>query len=76
MANLKKRIIAKKLKEELSVKDGLIIVDENSCDGCGDCIHTCPHDSISMKELSKGEVKNLSFKGRLKVRFKGNKKLL
>jgi len=74
MAPFKQRIIARKLKEELSVIDGLVIVDENSCDGCGDCINTCPHDAISMNELSDKEVKNLSLKGRLKVRIKGKNK--
>lgn len=71
MANLKQRIIAKKLKQELSLKGGIVIVDEISCDGCRDCVDTCPHAAINMKTLSAEEVKQLPFKGRLKVKIKG-----
>ena len=72
--NFKQRIIAGKLKQELSVKDGVVVVDETSCDGCGDCIDTCPKSAIQIKILSKPEIQKLSFKGRLKVWIKGDKK--
>ncbi|MFA9391151.1 MAG: 4Fe-4S binding protein [Prolixibacteraceae bacterium] len=44
--NFKQRMIAGKLGQELSVKDGIVIVDESSCDGCGGCVDTCPHSAI------------------------------
>lgn len=76
MANLKQRIIADKLKQELSIKNGIVVIDETSCDGCGDCVDKCPHSAIHIKALSDKEVKNLSFKGRLKVMIKGNNKAI
>ena len=52
----------------------MITVDETSCDGCGSCTEVCPHSAISIKTLSREEIKKLSFKGRLKVRIKGSNK--
>ena len=49
-------------------------VDESSCDGCGQCIDACPQSAKNMITLSADDVKSLSFKGRLKVRIKGNQK--
>ncbi|MCT4673947.1 MAG: 4Fe-4S binding protein [Prolixibacteraceae bacterium] len=72
--NLKQRMIAKKVEKELSIKEGVFIVNEASCDGCGKCIEICPKNAINIKELNEIAVKRLSFKGRLKVRIKGNKK--
>ncbi len=74
MKNFKQSIIAKKLEQELTIKNGVVIVDEISCDGCGNCVETCPHSAIHIKSLSDKEVKKLPFKGRLKVKAKGNKK--
>lgn len=74
MNKFKQRIIAKKLKQELNIKDGIVVVDESSCDGCGGCIDTCPQSAITMKTLSEKEIKQLSFKGRLKVKIKGSSK--
>lgn len=73
MKNLKQILFDKKMKQELSIKDGIMAVSESSCDGCGQCIDTCPQSAISMITLA-ADVKKLSFKGRLKVRFKGNQK--
>jgi ferredoxin len=72
MRGLKQNIIKKKLEQELSLKDGVVIVDEISCDGCGDCISACNHSAITIKTLSEEEVKELPFKGRLKVKIKGS----
>ena len=74
MENFKQKIIAKQLKQELSIKGGVVVIDEVSCDGCGTCVEACPHDAISMKTLSKEDVKKLPFKGRLKVFIKGKNK--
>lgn len=74
MKDFKKNIILKKVKEELKIKDGRIVVDPVSCDGCESCISACPHSALSLKQLTKDEVKDLSFKGRIKVMVKGNTK--
>lgn len=74
MKNFKQRMIATKLKEELSIKNGIVSIDEISCDGCGDCVAVCPFSAIDMKTLTKEEVKKLPFKGRLKVMVKGSEK--
>ena len=67
-------MVVDKLEKELSIKDGVVSVDEVSCDGCGSCVDTCPHLAIQIKTLSKEEVKKLPFKGRLKVMIKGSEK--
>lgn len=72
--NFKKRIIETKLTQELKIKNGVVTIDEISCDGCKECVNVCPFSAITMKTLSSEEVKNLPFKGRLKVRVKGNEK--
>lgn len=74
MANLKQKIVTRKLEQELSLKGGVVIIDEIACDGCGDCIAACPQSAIQIKSLSEEEVKKLPFKGRLKVKVKGNNK--
>lgn len=75
MRYFKQRLFDKKIEQELSIKDGIMTVDDSSCDGCGHCIDTCPQSAINMKTLSADDVKNLSFNGRLKVRIKGNQKV-
>ena len=72
--NFKQRIIAKKLEQELAIKDGVVVVDESSCDGCGNCVVTCPHSAIEIVTLNDDQVQKLSFKGRLKVKVKGAEK--
>ena len=74
MRNLKQKIHSKKLEQELSIKGGVMLVDTTSCDGCGNCIDSCPHSAISTVTLSNEQVKDLPFKGRLKVRLKGANK--
>ena len=74
MMNFKQRMIAKELEQELSIKNGLVTVDETSCDGCGDCVDVCPFSAIDLKKLTNEEVKKLPFKGRIKVMIKGNDK--
>ena len=71
---LKQNFFKKKLDRELRLKDGVVIIDESSCDGCGDCIETCPHSAIHIKTLSEEEIKKLPFKSRLKVKIKGANK--
>lgn len=51
-----------------------VFVNSNACDGCGMCSSICPEQVFEMKELTKQEVSELSFFGRLKVRIKGNVK--
>ena len=60
MKNFKQEIILKKVKEELKIKGGKIEVDQVACDGCKVCIDVCPHDALSMRTLSKEEVKALT----------------
>lgn len=74
MKRVKQRIIAKKLKQELSIRGGIVSVDTSSCDGCGDCIDACPQSAIKIIVLPDEEIKKLSFKGRLKVKIKGGNK--
>lgn len=74
MGGLKQYIIKKKLEQELSLQDGVVVVDEISCDGCEDCISACNHSAITIKTLSEEEIKELPFKGRLKVKVKGSNK--
>lgn len=74
MNKFKQRLNAKKIERELSIKDGILVVDNSSCDGCESCVTTCPHSAINIITLSDAEVKRLPFKGRLKVRFKGRNK--
>ena len=76
MKNFKQRMIAKKLEQELSIKNGIVSVDEISCDGCGVCVDVCPFSAIDMIRLSDKDVKKLPFKGRLKVMLKGSDKAL
>lgn len=74
MMNFKKRIIDKKVKKELSLKDGIIVIDKSSCDGCGNCIDICPKSAINIITLSDEQIKRMSFKGKLKVKIKGRKR--
>lgn len=74
MKNLKQIFFDSKLQQELNIKDGIIKIDESSCDGCGKCVDTCPQSAADMKILSADDIKNMSFKGRLKVWIKGNQK--
>ena len=70
----KQKIIAKKVDQELKIKNGIVTVNQTSCDGCGTCIETCPHKAISMITLNDEQINKLPFKGRLKVKIKGAEK--
>lgn len=74
MKGIRQKIISNKLKEELKIKNGVVEVNEVSCDGCGDCIKTCPQQAIEMITLSNKQVRKMPFKGRLKVKIKGRNK--
>lgn len=74
MKNLKKRILDKNIDAQLKITHGKIMINESSCDGCGTCVATCPKDALALKTLTDEEIKQMSFKGRLKVRIKGNEK--
>lgn len=73
--NFKQRFIARNLEKELNLKDGVVVVDELSCDGCGACVIICPHSAITTKILTDEEIRKLPFKGRLKVKIKGSVKV-
>lgn len=49
-------------------------VNPNACDGCASCVEVCPMGVFEMISISDEERKSLSFKGRLKVKIKGNTK--
>ncbi len=34
--------------EAISDKDGIILIDENTCTGCGACVEECPYRAIYM----------------------------
>jgi len=53
---------------------GEIKIDKSSCDGCGKCAVICPNKVISLQDLSDSEMSELSFKGKVKVLFKGRRK--
>lgn len=72
MKKFKQNMIAKNLERALSIDEGIVRVDEISCDGCKGCVDTCPHSALFLKALTDDEVKKLPFKGRLKVMIKGN----
>lgn len=74
MRNFKQQIIEKKIKQELSLKDGIVVVDKSSCDGCGRCIEICPQSAIKLLVLSAEDIKKLSWKGWLKMKIKGKKR--
>ena len=76
MKNFKQRMIAKKLEQELSIKNGIVTIDEISCDGCGDCVEICPFSAIDMKTLNDKDIRKLPFKGRIKVMIKGRNKAI
>jgi len=74
MKGFKQLILSNKLEQELSISNGIVSVDLSSCDGCGDCVEVCPQSAISIITLADKEIKKLSFKGRLKVKIKGDYK--
>ncbi len=70
----KQNIIRKKLEQELSLMDGVVVVDESSCDGCGSCVNVCPQSAIDIIVLTSEQIRKLPFKGRLKVMIKSSNK--
>lgn len=47
------------------------VINTIKCDGDGKCMDVCPNDVFEMYTLTPEQVKQLPFKGRLKVRIKG-----
>ena len=72
--SFKQKIIAKKLEQELKIKNGTVAVNQASCDGCKVCVEVCQHKAISMITLNDEQINRLPFKGRLKVKIKGAEK--
>ncbi|MDR3182621.1 MAG: 4Fe-4S dicluster domain-containing protein [Planctomycetaceae bacterium] len=52
---------------------GKIRIDKSACDGCGVCVKKCPKNVFILKDISDEEIADLSFMGKLKVRFRRKK---
>jgi len=48
-------------------------IDRNRCEGKEDCVRVCPYDVFEVRKLTGGERATLSFLGRLKASFHGNR---
>jgi heterodisulfide reductase subunit A-like polyferredoxin len=62
MKGLKQNIFRKKLDQELRLKEGVVIVDELSCDGCGDCVKLAPIQQFMLKRFQKKKLINCHLK--------------
>lgn len=49
------------------------VIDRNRCEGKEDCVRVCPYDVFEIRVLSPAERASLSFKGRMKAFFHGNR---
>ena len=49
------------------------VIDRNRCEGKEDCVRVCPYDVFAIRVLSREERARLSFKGRMKALFHGNR---
>jgi 4Fe-4S ferredoxin len=49
------------------------VIDRNRCEGKEDCVRVCPYDVFEIRKLSQDERAALSFAGRIKAFFHGNK---
>ncbi|HEV8549990.1 MAG TPA: ferredoxin family protein [Polyangiaceae bacterium] len=49
------------------------VIDRNRCEGKEDCVRVCPYDVFAIGTLSEAERAALSFKGRMKAFFHGNR---
>jgi len=67
--------MTKKIIKHKCDKTNLLIpvINQNKCEGKGDCIRVCPYDVFEMGEISKEEKSQLSFKGKIKAWVHGGK---
>lgn len=49
------------------------VIDRNRCEAKEDCVRVCPYDVFEIRVLSGEEKAGLSFVGRMKAFFHGNK---
>lgn len=56
MRKIKQKGFEDTIKQELSIQNGVVEVNESSCDGCGNCVEICPQSAISMKTLSADDI--------------------
>ena len=40
-------------KDAIHIEDGIVLIDRNKCDGCGDCVPACPFGAIDIDGLNK-----------------------
>jgi 4Fe-4S ferredoxin len=48
-------------------------INQNKCEGAGDCLEVCPYNVFEMRKLTKEEKAELSFTARIKVLVHGGK---
>ena len=49
------------------------VIDRNACEGKADCVRVCPYDVFEVRKLTGEERGGLTFLGRLKASFHGNR---
>ncbi len=49
------------------------VIDRNRCEAKGECVRVCPYQVFELRALTQGDKESMSFLGRLKARFHGNR---